>query len=96
MKNKPLADQASWEYLDRQKVQARIKAAVDELARADVDPHSSVELRIFDEAIVFVPESAPLLARLELAVVAAVAAELVPLRACPLESPRPFPCPPHG
>jgi hypothetical protein len=93
LKNRPVADQASWEYLNRNKVQAQIKAALDELAMASADPHSSIEVRLFEEAIVFVPESAPLLARLEFAVVAAVAAEMVPLRACPPEAAHHFACP---
>ncbi len=89
----PIADPASWKFLNIDEVRAQIKGAIKELSKTEYDATGSFEIQLFDQAVVYVPEFAPVLSRVEFALVAAVAAEQVPVRPCPTEPPR-WPCPP--
>lgn len=88
----PVTDPASWKFLNIDEVRAQIKAAIKELSKTEYEATGSFEIQLFDQAVVYVPEFAPVLSRVEFGLVAAVAAEQVPIRPCPTE-PR-WPCPP--
>jgi hypothetical protein len=92
----PVTDLATWTFLNIDDVRALIKAAIKELSKAEHVAACSFEVQLFNQAVVYVPESAPVLSRAEFALVAAVAAEQVPILLCPHhEPPRPFACPPR-
>jgi hypothetical protein len=80
-----VADASSWKFMNIDDVRARIKSAIEELTKPSYAASGSFEIPLFEEAIVYVPESAPLLARAEIALVAAVAAENRSFRTCPTE-----------
>jgi hypothetical protein len=88
-----VADLANWKFLNIDEVRAQIKAAIKELSKADYAV-GSFEVELFEEAVVYVPEFAPVLSHVEFAVVAAVAAEQIPIPVCPTEPPKRFACPP--
>jgi hypothetical protein len=86
----PLADPSSWTFVNIEDVRTRIKNAIEELTKPTYAAGGAFEIPLYDQAVVYLPEAAPLLQRIEFALVAAVAAENRTSRMCPTEPPWPF------
>jgi hypothetical protein len=92
----PATDLASWKFQNIDEVRGQIKGAIKELSKPDYAAAGSFEVELFEEAVVYVPEFAPVLSRVEFALVAATAAEQVAIHICPPhEPPKLFACPPR-
>jgi hypothetical protein len=83
------ADLRSWSFVSGEDLRAALEDAIDELGKPDFDTGGSFEAQLYEQAIVYVPETAQLLARVEYGVPAgvAVAIEVPAMRHCPPREP---------
>jgi hypothetical protein len=68
-------DPENWPIIKAKELQDHVDKKVDELSKKKGGPGAAVEIKLFDAAIVYVPEGAPVLHRDEVGVTAAVSAE---------------------
>jgi hypothetical protein len=69
----PLAEPQSWSYISGEEARTEIDAAIEELRKEEYGTGGSFEVVVYEQAVVYVPETAPMLVRVEYSVPAGVA-----------------------